>query len=66
MPFAPSGYQFYRNVMDFGAVGDGINDDTEGITPCLYIYFAFVKSSTGATRDSWTNNIKAINQAVAW
>ena len=31
MPLAPSGYQFYRNVKDFGAVGDGIIDDTEAI-----------------------------------
>ncbi|KAI9159080.1 Glucan 1,3-beta-glucosidase [Paramyrothecium foliicola] len=30
-PFAPSGYQFYRNVKDFGAVGDGITDDTAAI-----------------------------------
>ncbi|KAH8671422.1 pectate lyase superfamily protein-domain-containing protein [Xylariales sp. PMI_506] len=26
MPFAPSGYQFYRNVQDFGAKGDGVTD----------------------------------------
>ncbi|KAL1957810.1 hypothetical protein VTO42DRAFT_5528 [Malbranchea cinnamomea] len=31
MPFAPEGYQFFRNVKDFGAVGDGITDDTQAI-----------------------------------
>jgi glucan 1,3-beta-glucosidase len=31
MPLAPSGYQMYRNVKDFGAVGDGVTDDTEAI-----------------------------------
>ncbi|KAF3389749.1 Glucan 1,3-beta-glucosidase [Talaromyces pinophilus] len=31
MPFAPEGYQFYRNVMDFGAMGDGVTDDTDAI-----------------------------------
>ncbi|KAH6656455.1 pectate lyase superfamily protein-domain-containing protein, partial [Truncatella angustata] len=30
-PFAPSGYQFFRNVRDFGAVGDGVTDDTAAI-----------------------------------
>ncbi|KAJ5211726.1 uncharacterized protein N7498_003372, partial [Penicillium cinerascens] len=31
MPLAGDGYQFYRNVQDFGAVGDGVTDDTEAI-----------------------------------
>ncbi|KAL2203358.1 pectin lyase-like protein [Sarocladium strictum] len=31
MPHAPSGYQMFRNVRDFGAVGDGATDDTAAI-----------------------------------
>lgn len=31
MPLAGDGYQFYRNVQDFGAMGDGVTDDTEAI-----------------------------------
>ncbi|KAH1531166.1 hypothetical protein KXX18_007338 [Aspergillus fumigatus] len=31
MPFAPSGYKFYRNVRDYGATGDGTADDTAAI-----------------------------------
>ncbi|KAH8803504.1 pectate lyase superfamily protein-domain-containing protein, partial [Xylogone sp. PMI_703] len=30
-PLAASDYQVYRNVMDFGAKGDGVTDDTEAI-----------------------------------
>ncbi|PYI09411.1 pectin lyase-like protein [Aspergillus sclerotiicarbonarius CBS 121057] len=35
MPFAPSGYTFYRNVMDYGATGDGTTDDTAAINRAI-------------------------------
>lgn len=38
MPLAPTGYQFFRNVMDFGAVGDGATDDTAAINRALSFY----------------------------
>lgn len=40
MPFAPSGYQFFRNVRDFGAVGDGVTDDTAAINRAAATYGA--------------------------
>ncbi|PYI31826.1 pectin lyase-like protein [Aspergillus indologenus CBS 114.80] len=39
-PFAPSGYQFFRNVMDFGAVGDGVTDDTAAINRAVASFSA--------------------------
>jgi len=35
MPFAPSGYQFYRNVKSYGATGDGTTDDTAAINRAI-------------------------------
>lgn len=35
MPLAPSGYEFYRNVKDFGAMGDGLADDTVAINQAV-------------------------------
>jgi glucan 1,3-beta-glucosidase len=43
-PFAASGYQFFRNVMDFGAVGDGVTDDTAAINRAV----AYFSSSDGS------------------
>lgn len=34
-PFSPSNYQVWRNVKNFGAVGDGITDDTEAINRAI-------------------------------
>ncbi|KAI1735147.1 pectate lyase superfamily protein-domain-containing protein [Xylaria scruposa] len=39
-PFAPSGYQFFRNVRDFGAVGDGMTDDTAAINRAVATFSA--------------------------
>jgi glucan 1,3-beta-glucosidase len=47
MPFAPSGYQFYRNVKDFGAVGDGTTDDTAAINRAVA---SFAQGNTGTLR----------------
>ena len=38
----PSAYQVFRNVKDFGAVGDGKNDDTAAIK-LVHIQFLFKK-----------------------
>ncbi|KAK6343403.1 hypothetical protein TWF730_010992 [Orbilia blumenaviensis] len=35
MPLAPSGYKFFRNVQDYGAKGNGINDDTIAINKAI-------------------------------
>lgn len=34
-PFGAAGYQIFRNVMDFGAKGDGSTDDTAAINQAL-------------------------------
>lgn len=46
MPYADTGYQFFRNVKDFGAVGDGVTDDTAAINRAV----AYVSSSDSSTR----------------
>lgn len=47
MPLAPAGYQFYRDIRDFGATGDGETDDTAAINRAVA---AFSKDNTDKTR----------------
>jgi glucan 1,3-beta-glucosidase len=35
VPFGGAGYQIFRNVKDFGAVGDGSTDDTDAINTAI-------------------------------
>lgn len=51
MPLAPSGYQFYRNVLDFGAVGDRVTDDTAAINSAAAIFSSEDQSTLRCGKD---------------
>lgn len=47
MTFAPAGYQFFRKVKDFSAVGNGVTDDTAAINRAAAF---FCQSDTSTLR----------------
>ncbi|KAF5855169.1 hypothetical protein ETB97_009769 [Aspergillus alliaceus] len=56
-PFAKSGYQLFRNVRDFGAVGDGVTDDTAAINRAVTAFSLSDQSNSRCGKDCGSTSV---------